>query len=382
MTFPLGRFWAGLVIVFAVASQARAGFVVNDLGVLPNGLSSFGMGINRSGVIAGTMNLDFFTNRAFLSGGSPIDLGTLDGGRFSAGYGINDGGLVTGDADTKINGVFRNRAFRSQGAGALLDMGVLPGDLESFGRAINASGHVAGWSAAGDGSTRAMVAFAPDVIVPLAGPGSKAFAINDSGTVAGEYTTVGGALSAFRVGVGGAITDLGRLPGSSGSSARGINAAGDVVGFTTGAVSRAFLAPASGGSMIDLGILPQGRASLAADVNEAMEVVGHVDYGFGATTAFLWLPSTRRMIDLNTLISPTSGWHLLAATAINGESQITGYGLIGGNIHAFRLDPILGEPLDSAPGTAVPEPSTLVLTAAGALVLAAFAAARRRRLGA
>ena len=58
------------------------------------------------------------------------------------------------------------------------------------------------------------------------------------------------------------------------------------------------------------------------------------------------------MVDLNTLIDPLSGWELSAATAINDAGQITGYGVIGGQNHAFLLTP-------------VPEPTTLALLALG-----------------
>jgi hypothetical protein len=58
------------------------------------------------------------------------------------------------------------------------------------------------------------------------------------------------------------------------------------------------------------------------------------------------------MTDLNTLIDPTSGWVLQTAQAINDSGQITGYGIIGGQTHAFLLTPI-------------PEPSSVVLAALG-----------------
>ncbi len=51
------------------------------------------------------------------------------------------------------------------------------------------------------------------------------------------------------------------------------------------------------------------------------------------------------MVDLNTLISPSSGWTLTAAGGMNDLGEIAGYGTIGGVTHAFLLTP-------------VPEPST------------------------
>ena len=71
------------------------------------------------------------------------------------------------------------------------------------------------------------------------------------------------------------------------------------------------------------------------------------------------------MTDLNSLISPSSGWTLELASAINDKGQIVGYGEdASGLCRAFLLTP-------------VPEPSTFVLlaTAAGGL----FGCVWRRR---
>ena len=71
------------------------------------------------------------------------------------------------------------------------------------------------------------------------------------------------------------------------------------------------------------------------------------------------------MVDLNSLIDPSSGWVLTSGEGINDVGQITGYGTIGGETHAFLLTPV------------VPEPSTLVLAALGILGLMAFRKRRR-----
>jgi hypothetical protein len=58
------------------------------------------------------------------------------------------------------------------------------------------------------------------------------------------------------------------------------------------------------------------------------------------------------MVDLNSLISPLSGWVLDRGFGINDVGQITGIGVIGGEQHAFLLTP-------------VPEPGALALMALG-----------------
>jgi hypothetical protein len=45
------------------------------------------------------------------------------------------------------------------------------------------------------------------------------------------------------------------------------------------------------------------------------------------------------MQDLNDLISSDSGWVLVWASAINRAGQITGWGTINGENHAYVLNP-------------------------------------------
>ena len=385
MSARILRIYLGLAVWLTASATASAGFYIRDLGVLNNGGFSQGNAINASGTVAGTASLGVLQDRAVLGGNSGLtDLGSLSGGSTSAGFGINDQSLVTGDAQININGQIQTHAFRSQGAGALMDMGVLPGDVGTAGRGINLSGHVAGWSVSNNGSTRAFLAFAPktlSLVTTLSDGQSKAYAVNNSDTVVGESVTVGGFTHAFRSS-GRVATDLGGLPGSFSSSARAINNGNDVVGYSSdGGGSRAFLALSTGGSLIDIGVLPFGVSSFAFGINDSRRVVGEVDFASGDSTAFLWLPPTQsqpaQLLDLNNLIVPGSGWQLLSASAINNNTQIAGYGNLNGEIHGFRLDLIPGQNPSDPP--AVPEPATAVLLVVGGLTLAAWRIPRRFR---
>jgi probable HAF family extracellular repeat protein len=104
--------------------------------------------------------------------------------------------------------------------------------------------------------------------------GSSADGINDAGQAVG-VSTVGGVDVATEWS-GGSVIDLGRLPGSTGSSAVGINEAGQAVGFSiVGGVDVA--TEWSGGSVIDLGGLPSFTTSAAQAINDAGQVVGYSD---------------------------------------------------------------------------------------------------------
>jgi hypothetical protein len=59
------------------------------------------------------------------------------------------------------------------------------------------------------------------------------------------------------------------------------------------------------------------------------------------------------MTDLNTVLDASgAGWTLNYAAAIDDSGQIVGYGTIGGNMHAFLLNP-------------VPEPSACAMLVGG-----------------
>jgi len=73
-----------------------AGGTMRDLGTLPGGSSSIGLGVNDTGQVAGSATTAADRTHAILAGyGGMRDLGTL-GGDYSYGIGIDDAGHVAG----------------------------------------------------------------------------------------------------------------------------------------------------------------------------------------------------------------------------------------------------------------------------------------------
>ena len=144
------------------------------------------------------------------------------------------------------------------------------------------------------------------------------------------------------------MQDLGTLGGTE-SHGYGINFSGQVTGYarTVGNADHAFLY--SSGTMQDLGTLG-GTSSVGWGINASGQITGDATtVGNAADHAFLY--DGVRMIDLNTLIDPLSGWELQRGEGINDVGQITGYGTINGQTHAFLLTPSGVPEIDPATGS-------------------------------
>ncbi|MEO8028568.1 MAG: hypothetical protein ABI823_18950, partial [Bryobacteraceae bacterium] len=227
------------------------------------------------------------------------------------------------------------RAFVAQD-GSVIDLGTFAGGSWSAGYSINNNGQVAGYAMRQNGTFQAFLwsqSTGLAAIDGLGGVNSYAMSVNDSGQVAGSAQVASGYVHAF-LSSNGTTKDLGTLGGGS-SYGYGINGAGDVVGYSW--------------------------------------------TRFGDTHAFLFHDGV--LYDLNALLK-TQGWVLTEAYGINDIGQIVGSGWIGGEQHAFRLDPATAPVIalrtaafDAAPAD-VPEPSTTMLVL---LPLAGLLALRTKR---
>jgi probable HAF family extracellular repeat protein len=199
----------------------------------------------------------------------------------------------------------------------------------------------------------------------------------------GYSDTAGGAPHAFLYtgvpGNGGAMADLGTLPGRAESFAHAINDSGQIAGSSDNNINsqtptdHAFLytgTPGSGGSMADLGTLG-GSASVGEAINRRGQVAGYSYIAGNADThAFIYIgkPGCGKMIDLDSWLNsnnPTEGakWTLREASGLTDTGLITGTGIYddgsSGGYRAFLLDA----------SALVPEPGGLSLLAIAGLAL-------------
>jgi probable HAF family extracellular repeat protein len=125
------------------------------------------------------------------------------------------------------------------------------------------------------------------------------------------------------------ITDLGMLPGDTGSIGQAINAVGEVTGSSmqSNGVGHAYLW--NGTAMQDLGTLG-GSSSGGSGINDHAEVTGESKIsGDMAYHAFLW--NGTAMQDLGTLGGSNSG-----GIGINNRGEVAGFSnTFGGATHAF-----------------------------------------------
>ena len=246
--------------------------------------------------------------------GSIMDLGNLPGAASAEGFAINDRGQVVGCSYLQFCNLASGsrdpqRAFLWDPITQHLTDLTLPSTAPSEAFGLNETGQVVG-SVNSDGrraflwdpSTGTMILISD----PLT-PGAAATAINGRGQVVGFGRIRGGLVDhAFLWtpdvpnGTTGSMTDLGTLPGGSGSAAFGVNDRGQVVGcsytnFCDPTNGSAFLwtpdvPNGTTGSMIDLGTLPGASGSEASGINNGGQVVGASGANFTAR-AFLWTPA-------------------------------------------------------------------------------------------
>jgi probable HAF family extracellular repeat protein len=315
----------------------------------PGGAQTIGMGIDGCGKIVGEFVPGLNSHNPFLwNKGTFTDLGTF-GGPSGTASAVNNSGTVAGSAQ---NGSSETRPFIWTLAGGKTDIG---GAGAAAAYDINESNQIVGQWEVSPLQDRAFVwtqANGRQIITAPWGTPIAAYGNNNAGDIVGTAETPAGAAHAFfRTGI--SIIEIGTLGGTN-SFAYEVNETAVVVGYaetpSTGA-NRPFhafrwtpLLP--GGIPQDLGAFPGGTRSIAYGVNASGQIVGYSEVAGGAHHAFLWsddnsngAPDAGEMKDLNTL-APVAGWTLEEARGINDLGQIVATGVDGNGLrHAFLLTP-------------------------------------------
>lgn len=257
--------------------------------------------------------------RAFLwKQGKLHDLGTL-GGNDAAAFAINSSGTIYGISYTDAvandsTGLPTTHPFLWKN-GSMRDLGTLGGTLATTG------------SFAG-------------------GPGGPV--LNDRGQAIGTSTLAGDEVWHAFLWENGKMIDLGTLGGDI-SEALAISESGWVVGrsdYSPDSPHHHAVVWFNGPGKQDLGVVAPCQNSTATALNSRGDVVG----GMGPCTddpndpsfesAFLWRPG-KKMVDINSLVTPASNMHIAFATGINDRGEIAGQAYLPtGELHGILLVPV------------------------------------------
>lgn len=230
---------------------------------------------------------------------------------------------------------------------SLEDLGLVKGMDVSLPAAVNFNGHVAGTAYAKGETCAFYYDYFQKFMYDAGGVNSRGFGINFMNLIAGDAFFPGPMEPRSHAALfkGGVAVDIGVLKGQVYSRANGINAMGQVVGFSgaarDGSESRAFLWSSQTG-MIDIGTLG-GAYAQAYAINDTGAITGASQtqgMGFGLTThAFIYRqlaltsPGNRQMQDLGVL-----GGLFSSGMAINNYDHVAGYSTLStkdGRVHAF-----------------------------------------------
>ena len=280
----------GVVVGYSLTSSGKKhafvkapGKAMQDLGALtPSGSESHALAINNSGLVGGYYEDAGGTHACFWTPSGQSYLFQSLGGTDSQITALNSAGYAVGVASAPSQ-----HAYIRFPGGTVQDLGVLPGDVESFAKSINNSNVIVGWSTDASQVSRACIWT----------PSGANFTI----------ATLFDATNSFGNGINNGCVAVG---------AQGV----------TTYNSRAVLKPPEG-TVQDLGNLGVIQ-SLADDINDSGWVVGFSN-NFGGIAAFLWTP-TDGMLDLNQrVVSLPTGLRLVFAPAINSKGEIVAFSLNG-----------------------------------------------------
>jgi len=358
-----------LATVCAASAQAGVSYSVTDIGTLSGKTTA--TALNDLGQVAGYSVTAIGNTVAFLSSQGAIQsLGTL-GGANSYAYGVNNDGTVVGNASLATGNALMTHAF-SFSNGTMTDIAPAAAGLQlrSYATGINNAGQIVGYTVNPDYADMAVFYVSKGATTVMQSPIGGAYyaelsGINNTGVAVGAagarwpdfnevhaftYSLASGASTG---------TDIAKTDHWA-SDAYAINDNGVVVGSMEVGnwAPHAFIY--ANGSFLDLGTGGK-QYSTAKGINNAGQVVGYVyDQGREHSRAFLYANGSMSYLDA--LVDPTLGLTFESSNAINQLGQIIAN---ASNGHAYLLSP-------------VPEPDARALLLAG-IGLGLVVSNKRRR---
>ena len=296
----------------SVANAAAADWTLVDLGTL-GGRNAFAAAVSQGGRVSGCAETASGEIHAFVwYGGEMADLGRgAEAAGNSCALAVNDSGLAAGRASTGELVLWKDGGVTSLGFGGNV------GDM-------NEQGVVVGARKEGD-ATRPFV-YRDGAVTELGGPATRgeAAAINSRGQIVGS---IDGRAFLYD---GGELRDLGTLGGNM-STARAINASGEIVGQS----ANEFGQPTPFIHRGTMQALPGPSYSSAVAISASGKVAasGEGKYGYVVSGN-----TVTALSDVPAVVA--AGWRKLEPTAMNDRGWIVGNAENkDGDLRAFLLLP-------------------------------------------
>jgi probable HAF family extracellular repeat protein len=337
---------------------------LTDLELLPGSANGQTTSISENGLIAGFSENGVTDPLSGLPVGRAvlwtkdreiIDLGAVPGGIESLAIAVNSGGEVVGFSDNGIPDAFsmagmatQTRAFVWRN-GVMTDLGTL-GGIDSLASNLNERGQIAGISFT-DSNASSNCAWALTThpffwengkmtdVGSLGGTCGAPNWMNNRGQVVGFSTVTGDQPHAFFWDKKEGLKDLGTLPGRSVSFANWINEAGEIVG-SDDFFNGGHAILWKNGKTIDLGVLPGDCSSEALAINSRGQIAGHSSPDCNADGNVVLWENGSAPVNINTLVTPASDVTAVYALEINDRGEIAAHGFTStGDLRGVLLIP-------------------------------------------
>jgi hypothetical protein len=356
---------AGAVVVSLTSFAVDAAVINPIVGI--NSTVTSAAAINDAGVVTGIYGTNFeygFGFRFTIAGGMealPMPPGT----NFYEPHAISENGIIVGQASSGAGEVLARtigNVSSNLGAPAGYNIGAI-------GYGVNNTGTVAVHGMASGGVTNGFRYTDAAGFEILGSKVITARAINNAGTIAGNFVDANNNIQGYRLPASGSIQGTGHLQGQNYSEGRAVNSNDSVAGDANyGSGSVATLAAVS------VALSPRQanmQNSFALGINDTNWTVGY-QYDGSQAHATLWRPNGVR-IDLNQWLAQNdpalaAKWRLQEARDINNLGFIVGEGLFTDSSNNLSRRGFI---LDAQ--VLIPEP------AMGTCAIVLLAALRRRR---